>query len=258
MTDATAPGARPLGVIAAMPDELAAVVDAMDVHQVVDIGGRAFHRGRYAGAPVVCVVSRIGKVAAAATTAILIERFAPRAIVMTGLAGAVDARLAIGDVVIADRLVQHDLDARPLFQRHEIPLLGLCELVADRALSDALATAAAAFTPTADIVALGVAPAIRVWRGLVASGDQFFASPDAVGALRELLPGVLAVEMESAAIAQVCHEHAVPFAVARVISDTADHAAAVDFTRFLRVACGPYARALVDAAAQTAPSWTAD
>jgi len=58
---------------------------------------------------------------------------------------------------------------------------------------------------------------------------------------------VLAVEMEGAAVAQVCHEHGIPFAVARVISDTADHAAPVDFSRFLRDACGPYARALVDA-----------
>jgi len=129
-------------------------------------------------------------------------------------------------------------------------MLGVRELVADRVLSDALASAAAAFTPNAEIVALGVAPAIRVWRGLVASGDQFFASPDAVAALRELLPDVLAVEMEGAAIAQVCHEHAIPFAVARVISDAADHGAAVDFNRFLRVACGPYARALIDAVAR--------
>jgi adenosylhomocysteine nucleosidase len=238
---------NPLGIVAAMPEELAAVVAAMDVDHVITVGGRAFHRGRYAGAPVVAVVSRIGKVAAAATTAILLERFVPRAIVMTGLAGAIDARLAIGDIVIADRLLQHDLDARPLFPRHEIPLLGVSELAADRALSDRLAAAAGSFAPPAEVVALGVAARVRAWRGLVASGDQFFASPAAVTALRDALPEVLAVEMEGAAIAQVCHEHGVPFAVARVISDTADHGAALDFGRFLRVACGPYARMLVDA-----------
>lgn len=239
----TGPG--PLAIIAAMPDELAAVVGAMEVDEVVTVGGRAFHRGRHAGEPAVAVISRIGKVAAAATTAILLERFAPRAVVMTGLAGAVDARLAIGDIVIADRLVQHDLDVRPLFPRHEIPLLGVGELRADVALSDRLAAAAAAFVPPPAVVALGVPPAVRVWRGLVASGDQFFASPAAVAALRDLLPETLAVEMEGAAIAQVCYEHGVPFAVARVISDTADHAAEVDFTRFLAVACGAYARAIL-------------
>jgi adenosylhomocysteine nucleosidase len=233
-----------IGVIGAMPEELAAVIDVVHADEVIELGGRRYYRGHYAGEPVVCVVSRIGKVAAAATTAILLERFAPRAIVMTGLAGGVDPRLSIGDIVVADRLIHHDLDARPLFPRHEIPLLGVSHLTADPQLSDRLAAAAAAFHPPASVTALGIT-APRLWRGLIASGDQFFASVAAVAALRDLLPDTLAVEMEGAAVAQVCHEHAIPFAVARVISDTADHAAAIDFGRFLRDACGPYARALV-------------
>lgn len=234
-----------IGVISAMPEELAAVVEAMHADEVVELGGRRYHRGHYGGEPVVCVVSRIGKVAAATTATILLERFQPRALVMTGLAGGVDEQLAIGDVVIADRLVQHDLDARPLFPRHEIPLLGIAELPADAALSNKLAAAAARFAPPPEVVALGITKP-RVWRGLVASGDQFFGSIDASNALRAVLPSVLAVEMEGAAVAQVCYEHGVPFAIARVISDTANHAAAVDFSRFLRDACGPYARALVE------------
>jgi len=233
-----------IGVNGAMPEELAAVIDVVHADEVIELGGRRYHRGHYGGEPVVCVVSRIGKVAAAATTAILLERFAPRAIVMTGLAGGVDPRLAIGDIVVADRLIHHDLDARPLFSRHEIPLLGVAELAADPGLSDRLAAAAAAFQPPPSVAALGIT-APRLWRGLVASGDQFFASVASVAALRALLPAALAVEMEGAAVAQVCHEHGVPFAIARVISDTADHGAAVDFARFLRDCCGPYARALV-------------
>ena len=82
---------------------------------------------------------------------------------------------------------------------------------------------------------------------MIASGDQFLASPAAVAALRAALPDALAVEMEGAAVAQVCHEHDVPVAVARVVSDRADHAAGIDFARFVAAACGPYARALVDA-----------
>lgn len=234
-----------LGIIAAMPEELAAVVEAVHADEVIELGQRRYYKGTYAGEPVVCVVSRIGKVAAATTAAILLERFAPRAVVMTGLAGGVDPRLAIGDVVIADRLIHHDLDVRPLFPRHEVPLLGITELLADPALSDRLAAAAAAFVVPPEVAALGITVP-RVWRGLVASGDQFFASSEAVAALRALLPEALAVEMEGAAVAQVCHEHGVPFAVARVISDAADHGAAVDFARFLRDACGPYARALVE------------
>lgn len=238
-----------IALISAMPEELAAVIDVVDAHEVVELGRRRYHRGRHHGEDVVCVISRIGKVAAAATTATLLARYAPRAVVMTGLAGAVDPRLAIGDVVIADRLVQHDLDARPLFPRHEIPLLGVTELAADPALSARLAAAAARFTRVAadrpELRALGIT-APNVHRGLVVSGDRFFSSQADVTALRALLPATLAVEMEGAAVAQVCHEHGVPFAVARVISDTADHGAALDFSRFLRDACGAYASALVE------------
>ncbi len=232
-----------IGIVSAMAEELAAIVDELAVDEVVELGGRKFHRGTYRGTPIVAVVSRIGKVAAAATTAILIARFAPRALVMTGLAGAIDPRLAIGDVVIAERLIQHDLDARPLFARHEVPGLGITELIADRALTDRMAVAAEAFVPPPE---LGIGRP-RVYRGLIASGDQFFAASDAVDALRARVPEVLAVEMEGAAIAQVAHEHGVPFAVARVISDTASHGAAGDFARFLAVGCGPYARMLVGA-----------
>ncbi len=233
-----------IGILSAMPEELAAVVAEVQADEVFELGGRSYYQGHHGGEPVVCVVSRIGKVAAATTVAILLERFAPRAIVMTGLAGAIDRRLAIGDIVIADRLVQHDLDVRPLFPRFEVPLLGVSEILADPALSDRLARAAAGFVPPPAVRALGISE-VRVWRGLVASGDQFFADVRAVDALRSLLPEVLAVEMEGAAVAQVCHEHGVPFAIARVISDAADHGAAVDFARFLHVACGAYARALV-------------
>jgi adenosylhomocysteine nucleosidase len=234
-----------IGIISAMPEELAAVVEAMHAEQVLEYGGRRYHRGHYGREPVVCVNSRIGKVAAATTATILLERFAPRALVMTGLAGGIDDRLAIGDIVVADRLIQHDLDARPLFPRYEIPLLGVTEMHADPALSERLAAAAARFVPPPEVTALGIATP-RVWRGLVASGDQFVGSAEASDALRAALPGLLAVEMEGAAVAQVCCEHGVPFAIGRIISDTANHAAAIDFSRFLATACGPYARHLVE------------
>lgn len=232
-----------LGVMAAMPEELAAIVAAIHADEVLALGGRTYYRGHYRDEPVVAVVSRIGKVAAAATTAILLERFQPRAVVLTGLAGAIHPDLRVGDIVVADQLIQHDLDARPLFARHEVPLLGVTALAADPMLADRFAAAGARFVLPP---ALAWLEPPRVWRGLVASGDQFFASTGAVAALRALLPAVLAVEMEGAAVAQVCFEHGVPFAIARVISDTADHAAGTDFPRFLREACGPYARALVE------------
>jgi adenosylhomocysteine nucleosidase len=240
----------PIGVMAAMPDELEAVLGDLQADAVDVVGGRRFHRGRLHGRDVVLVVSRCGKVAAAGTATILLERFGVESIVFTGLAGGVAPGLAIGDIVVAERLIQHDLDASPLFPRYEVPLLGVSIFPADPRLVERAAAAGEAFAADAQrqlgpvATELGVRQP-RVHRGLVASGDQFFASSEAVAELRARLPDVLAVEMEGAAVAQVCHEYGAPVCVVRTISDTADHAAHLDFPRFLGAVCGPYARALV-------------
>jgi len=235
-----------LGIIAAMNEELDAVIATATIERIVEVGGRRFHVGELHGHRVVLVVCRIGKVAAATTTTILLERFAVHSIIFTGLAGGVAAQLRVGDIVIADELIHHDLDVRPLFPQYEVPLLGAAHLPTDAALRQRLHQAADHFVtalPTA-VVALGIT-APTVHRGVVASGDQFFASLEAVTALRTALPNVLAVEMEGAAVAQVCIEHALPFAIVRVISDSADHSAGVAFEAFLQHACGAYAAGIV-------------
>ena len=235
-----------LGIISAMNEELAAIVACASVERTVEIGGRRFHVGTLHGHAVVLVVSRIGKVAAASTATILLERFAVAQIVFTGLAGAVAEHLRVGDIVIADTLIQHDLDARPLFARHEVPMLGASELPTHPVMRDDLHGAAVQFAaaPSAALITLGIIQP-TVYRGVVASGDQFFSSVQAIATLRRELPNVLAVEMEGAAVAQVCVEHNIPFAVVRVISDTADHTAAVAFSEFLENACGMYAIGIV-------------
>ena len=242
---------RPIGVMAAMPEELDAVLGDLVVDGVDDVGGRRFHRGRLHGRDAVLVVSRCGKVAAAGTATLLLERYGATSIVFTGLAGGAAPALRIGDIVVADRLVQHDLDARPLFPRYEVPLLGMSVFGAAAALAASAVRAAEGFAAVAvsqlgavaDELGLGTP---RVHRGLIASGDQFFASAEAIALLRERLPDVLCVEMEGAAVAQVCHEYGAPVCVIRTISDTADHAAHLDFPRFLSRVCGVYAKALIE------------
>jgi adenosylhomocysteine nucleosidase len=223
-----------IGIVSAMPEELAAVLEDLDESRVDEHGGRRFHVGRLHGRDVVCVVSRIGKVAASATTALLIERFLATSILFTGVAGAVSRGLAVGDVVIARTLLQHDLDARPIFPRYEVPLLGRTEVPTDPAMTERAVAAARGFVDAA-----------RVHVGQVVSGDQFFASSAAIAELRERLPAALAVEMEGAAVAQVCHELGVPCAIVRTISDAGDDTAAHDFGHFLTNVCGAYARAIV-------------
>lgn len=200
---------------------------------------RTFYEGEWAGQEVVLVLSRIGKVSAAVTTLLLVERFGATHVVFTGMAGAVDPALRIGDVVIAERLVQHDMDARPLFPRHEIPLLGRTEFAAT--LDEAAFVAAREYMENcfAAEVSSTCREAFRidrpaVHRGLIASGDQFIAHPERRAALQADLPGVRCTEMEGAAVAQVCYEMGnLPVAVIRVISDEAGHGAAIDFQRFM-------------------------
>lgn len=227
------------GILGAMPQEVALMERSMTVRRTVEAGLRTFYEGEWAGQEIVLVLSRVGKVSAAATTLLLLERFGCSHIVFTGVAGGVDPRLRIGDVVIADRLVQHDMDARPLFPRFEIPLLGRTEFAA--ALHEETVRAAEGYLRSdfaRDVTEdcrgrFGLAEP-RVYRGLIVSGDRFVADPARTAALRAALPEALCTEMEGAAVAQICYEMGgVPFSVVRVISDQADHAAAVDFQKFI-------------------------
>lgn len=241
------------GLMAAMPEELQAVLGLIDgPRQCFEHGQREFHLGHIAGKTVVAAHSRCGKVAAAATATEMIVRFGVERIIFTGLAGALDHDLHIGDVVVADELIQHDLDARPLFPRFEVPLMGASRFRCDAALAEVVMRAAH------DLVSSDVRPAVgedvagrlhihapSVRRGLVVSGDQFIASDTQREALRDALPGALCVEMEGAAVAQVAHDYGVPVAVVRVISDAADDHAGARFPDSLRCIAGVYARAMI-------------
>ena len=243
----------PIAIVAAMQEELGALLAVMPDEKRVRAAGRDFWVGHLHGHAVVAVLSRIGKVAAATTATVLLERFGVRAIVFTGVAGGLAPGVKVGDVVVASRLLQHDLDASPIFPRYEVPLTGHARFATDTAISDALAAVAADLLR--DPVALlgqGVvddfhlsAPALH--RGLVVSGDRFVSSETESASLRRALPDALAVEMEGAAVAQVCHDYGVPFAAVRTISDRADAAAHVDFTRFVAVVASRYSQALVNA-----------
>ena len=223
-------------IVSAMHEELAAVLALMPDEQPDVVAGREFWHGHLHGAPVIAVLSRIGKVAAATTATVLIERFHVARIVFTGVAGALGAAVSVGDVVVADSFLQHDLDASPIFPKYEVPLYGLSRFAADTALSAQLAAA----TQRA-------LPGVTVHRGLVVSGDRFVSTTAECQALRSALPEALAVEMEGAAIAQVCHDFGIPFAAVRTISDRADDAAHVDFAAFIQDVAARHSAAIVDA-----------
>lgn len=225
----------PLAILGALHEEIADLLAAMDPGATIHrIAMRDFHVGTLWGTPCVIALSRIGKVAAAATASIVIQEFKASRVIFTGLAGGLHQDVAVGDVVVASALMQHDMDARPLFGQHEIPLLGRERFDADPVLSGQLLESAAQFARGhAGLMAGQGAQPPRVHHGLIATGDVFVNSNDQAHQLRQRLPDALCLEMEGGAMAQVCHEFGVPFAVLRVISDQADHAAKADFTDFL-------------------------
>ena len=223
-------------IVSAMHEELAAVLALMPDERKVVAGGREFFDGHLHGREVVAVLSRIGKVAAATTAALLIDRFAVDRIVFTGVAGGLAPGVGRGDVVVADAFLQHDLDASPIFPKYEVPLYGVDRFATDRALTAELAQAVRR-----------ALPGTRVHRGLVASGDRFVATTAESRALQAALPDALAVEMEGAAIAQVCRDFGVPFAAVRTISDRADDAAHGDFVSFIREVASRHSAAIVEA-----------
>lgn len=239
-----------LGVMAALPQELGSLIESMNASgdvRVETIGRRDYHVGVAFGVPCVAALARVGKVAAATTATALIHLFGVDAIVFTGVAGGVHPDVRVGDVVIGDELLQHDLDASPIFPRFEVPLLGIARIAADASLSGVLAEACSAFLSgghEAIEARFGVTRP-RVHRGLIVSGDRFVSSRAEVMAMRAALPDALAVEMEGAALAQVCYEHAVPFAVVRTISDTADGDAHASFMDFLHALGGVYSSGIL-------------
>jgi adenosylhomocysteine nucleosidase len=227
-------------VLADMPDE-----------QRVLVAGRDFWVGHWQGHAIVAVLSRIGKVAAATTATVMLERFGVDALVFTGAAGGLGPGVRVGDVVVARGFIQHDMDASPLFPRHEVPLYGRALFEADAVLSLQLAEAAQQVLLAAErhlgpeTLAQFQLSSPKVHQGLIVSGDRFVSNHAESQALRESLPEALAVEMEGAAVAQVCLDYGVPFAAVRTISDRADDTAHTDFNRFIREVASRYSRAIL-------------
>ena len=242
-----------IAIVSALHDELASVLAQMPDEHKQTVAGRAFWVGHLHGQDVVAVLCGIGKVAAATTAALLIQHFGVRRIVFTGVAGGLGDGVNVGDVVLARSFLQHDMDASPLFPRHEVPGYGRARFEADSALTDALELACDRMLHTlpqrlgTETVAAFGLHTPRLHQGLLISGDRFVATTAESQALQRELPDALAVDMEGAAFAQVCHDFAVPLAVVRTISDRADDAAHVDFPRFLREVASRYSGAVVEA-----------
>ena len=242
---------KPIAIMAAMQEEMVGLTRVLTDAYSIKIGSRQFTTGTWHGQSVVLVLSRIGKVAAATTATALIERFKVNTIVFTGVAGGLATGVNVGDMVVASEFIQHDMDASPLFAPLEVPLYGQTTFPTDTDLTQSLRAAAqgilknpAQWIDYETLKDLQV-QSPKVHTGLVLSGDRFVSTSAESQALQKRLPLALAVEMEGAAVAQVCHDYGVPFAAVRTISDRADDAATTDFSRFIQEVASCYTSVLM-------------
>lgn len=252
----------PLGIMAAMPEEIDALLGDLTERSTTTRAGRQFHSGLLHGRRVVVVFSRWGKVAAASTTTELILDYGVGSIVFFGIAGGIasgEGGVRRGDVVVASGLVQHDLDASPFFAPTHVPMLGECLMPADQAMAASLFAAAGEYLANdlshapAELLRRAEIQAPGVHIGVIASGDQVIFSDEARERVRERVPGALCVEMEGAAAGQVCFEHGVPFACVRTVSDTADDRGTEHVQPFLEGLAGVYTRGIAARWLQASP-----
>lgn len=221
-----------IGIIAAMPEELAYLLQHLDDAREEKVLGNSYHTGKVGSVELVLVESGIGKVMSAMSVAILADHFQVDAVINTGSAGAVANGIAVGDVVIADKLCYHDVDVtafgydygqmarQPLYFESDKKFISLIQE--------------------------SLSKLDQTWHlGLIATGDSFVAGEDKIKVIKEHFPQVLAVEMEGAAIAQAAHALNLPFLVIRAMSDNANHEASISFDEFIVEAGHRSAQALM-------------
>ena len=190
-----------IGVIVALSKELDLLLPLLENHDVVEADDYVFHCGTMGRHTIVAMQCGIGKVNAAVGTASMLGHFKPDAVVNTGVAGAADARVNVMDVVVGERVAYHDVWCGPESEWGAVQGLPLY-YEGSRSLLSA------------------IQPDESTKRGLIASGDQFVDTLAKIQEIKSLFPDALAVDMESCAIAQVCHLRHVPFLSVRVISDS--------------------------------------
>ena len=221
-----------IGIIAAMNVEMDGLRAHMESPVRETVSGIEFVRGVIEGREVVTAVCGIGKVFAALCAQTMILRYAPEAVINTGVAGTLTDELSIGNLAVSACVVQHDMDTSAIGDPVGlISGINMVEIPADRALTDRLCAAAQTV-------------GVKTLTGCIASGDQFVASPGRKTFIADTFSAI-ACEMEGAAVGQVCYVNRVPFCVLRAISDSADGSSHMDYPVFAQMAAEQSVRLLL-------------
>ena len=209
-----------LAIMGAMQEEIEPLLAYFDKVNVVKYANNKYYEVSYNGLEIVIAYSKIGKVFASLTASTMIEKFGCDTLLFSGVAGGINSKLKIGDLIIADKLCQHDLDITAFGHPHGYVPGGKVFVETSKELRD---------------VAIKVAKEndLKVIEGIIATGDQFVHSTQR----KEFIENTFnadALEMEGASVAVVCDALNIPFFILRAISDTADMDAGFDFDEFLK------------------------
>ncbi|MBD8069240.1 5'-methylthioadenosine/S-adenosylhomocysteine nucleosidase [Bacillus sp. PS06] len=213
-----------IAIIGAMEEEVEILRERLENRESMEIAGCEFSTGHLNGQEIILVKSGIGKVNAALSTSILLQEFRPAYVINTGSAGGYLESLNVGDVVISSEVRHHDVDVTAFgYEYGQVPGMP------------------AAFKSDTKLVEIAEKAAkqisdIQVVKGLIATGDSFMNDPVRVEFVRDQFQDLYAVEMEAAAIAQVCHTFRIPFVVIRALSDIAGKESNVSFDQFIKTA----------------------
>lgn len=208
-----------IAILGAMSEEIEPLLAILGKYEVVDYAKNKFYKAKYCGHDLVVAYSKIGKVNSTLTAASLIEKFGCEMLLFTGVAGALNEKLKIGDILYATSTAQHDLDITIFGHPYGyVPGINVYEKTDDK-LND-----------IAKIVA--TKNGLNLVGGVIVSGDQFICD----NAKKEWIKTTFkadAVEMEGASVGQVCAQLNVPYFLMRAISDEANGGAEIDFDKFL-------------------------
>lgn len=209
-----------IAILGAMVEEIEPLLETFSEHKMTEYGANKYYEASYKGMDLVIAYSKIGKVHAALTASTMVEKFGCEKLLFSGVAGAINPELKIGDLIIASKLCQHDLDITAFGHPYGYVPEGKQFVESDAALNEAAKKAAAVLNLT-------------LLEGVIATGDQFVASSERKNWIQETFKAD-ALEMEGASVAVVCDNLNVPFMILRAISDSADMDAGFDFESFLK------------------------
>lgn len=209
-----------IGIIGAMEEEVNFLRDKMENRVATTIANCEFTEGKIGAVQVVLTRCGIGKVNAALATTLLNDRFQPDAIINTGVAGGLNASMAVGDLVISTEVRYHDVDATVFgYEYGQVP--GMVP----------------AYLPDVTLITAAKTAAQKVGfhseEGLIVTGDSFMGEETRVNEVKTLFPTAFCAEMEAGAIAQVCHQFQTPFVIIRALSDVAGQDAKMSYDTFL-------------------------